>query len=433
MARGLPVTPDGAGGDADVDLEGMAHGGAAFGRAADGRVVFVGGGLPGERAAVHLTDVHERFAHGVLRAVPDPPSPDRLVVAAPCPHFGAWPARGQVPELACGGCQWQHVRYAAQLRFKADILRDCLRRIGGIADPPVRPAIGMAEPWGYRNQIRLRAGPGGLGFVAADDHAIVPITGCPIAHPAVDALRDALDADLPPGTEVTLRAGLATGDRMIVFHTPDDAIEWLEVEIDASVILARPDGGFDVAAGRPFLTEAIEDHIFVIPPTGFFQVNTAMTAVLVEAVRRACPERGGVLVDLYSGVGLFGVLLADRFRDVYSVEESPPSVAAAVDNAAGLDHVTLIEADAAEGLAHLALGADVLVADPPRAGLSADVVRLLMQHPPDTMVYVSCEPSTLARDIRQLTHGGWTLVECQPVDMFPQTYHVESVSVLRRA
>ncbi len=423
------------GGDSvvEVDLEGMAHGGAAFGRAADGRVVFVGGGLPGESAAVALTDVHERFAHGILSALPDPPSPDRLAGAAPCPHFGAWPARGRSPAGACGGCQWQHVRYDAQLRFKADVLRDTLRRIGGIADPPVRPTLGMPDPWRYRNQIRVRSGPAGLGFVAADDHTVVAIDACPIAHPAVDALRAALDADLPPGTEVTLRAGLATGDRMIVFHAPEDAVDWIEVEIDASVVLARPDGRVDVAAGRPFLVEAVEDHIFVIPPTGFFQVNTAMAAVLVEQVRQACPAHGGTLIDLYSGVGLFAVRLAERFREVFAVEDNPASVAAAVDNAAGLDHVTLLEADAAEGLAHLALGADVVVADPPRAGLSADVVRLLKQHPPDTIIYVSCEPSTLARDVRQLVSGGWSLVGCQPVDMFPQTYHVESVSVLRRA
>jgi len=419
-----------------LELTAMAHGGAAFGRAADGRVVFVAGGLPGEYATARLKEIQARFAHGILVALPDPPAPDRAVDAPPCPHFGRWPDRGQRPDRHCGGCDWQHVRYAAQLRFKADVLADSLRRLGGIDDPPVRPALGMADPWRYRNRIRLRVGPGGTGFLGLDGATVVPVRTCPIAHPLVESLIEALEGDLPPGTEVTLRAGVRTGDRMIVIDAPDAAIEdmeEIEVEVDeASVILAREDGGSAVAAGRPYLVEEVAGHAFTIPPRAFFQVNTEMADVLVDRVRAAVPEGAMRVVDVFSGVGLFGVLLADRVGEVITIEEDAASVAAAVDNAAGLDNVTLIEADAAEGLDHVGPGADVVVLDPPRAGLAVEVVRLLVAQRPDTIVYVSCDPATLARDARQLVAGGWRLIESQPVDMFPQTYHVESVNVFRR-
>jgi 23S rRNA (uracil1939-C5)-methyltransferase len=415
-----------------LTLDAMVHGGEAMGRAADARVVFVAGGLPGESVAVRLTEVQPRFARGVLAERPEAPSPDRLAGPPRCASFGDWPERGARPERFCGGCQWQFIDYAAQLRFKADILRDALRRIGGLADPPVATAIGMVDPWHYRNQIRVRSSPGGPGFIAVDSTSIVPIPFCHIAHPLVQALLESLDLDLPPGIEISLRAGVNSGDRMIVIEAAGDLIESIDTEIDASVILARPDGGEEVAAGRPYLVEEIAGHAFTIPPQGFFQVNSELAETLVRLVRAAVPAGTRTLADLYSGVGMFGVLLAGQAGEVYTVESDPASVAAAIDNAAGLANVTLLEADAAEGLDYLGFTPDVVVVDPPRAGLAQELVRLLTRQQPSTIVYVSCEPATLARDIRQLVAAGWQLVESQPVDMFPQTYHIESVNVLRR-
>jgi 23S rRNA (uracil1939-C5)-methyltransferase len=421
-----------AGAQVTLRLDAMAHGGTAMGRAEDGRMVFAHGGLPGETATVRLTEIQPRFARGVLAELPAAPSPDRLPGAPRCASFGAWPERGARPERFCGGCDWQHVDYAAQLRFKAEILRDALRRIGGLDDPPVAPVIGMDDPWHYRNQIRVRTGPGGTGFVALDHATIVPIPLCHVAHPLVQELLESLDLDLPPGIEISLRAGINTEDTMVVIHAPADLIETIDIDSDASVILARPAGGAEVAAGRPYLLEAVAGQVFMIPPRAFFQVNTAMTEILVGLVRAAVPPGTRTLVDVYSGVGLLGVLLADRVGELCTIETDPDSVAAAMDNAAGLDNVTLIEADAAEALEYLGLVPDVVVVDPPRAGMAPDALRLLTRLAPPTIVYVSCDPATLARDVRRLVAGGWRLSESQPVDLFPQTYHVESVNVLRR-
>lgn len=408
----------------------MAHGGEALARAPDGRAVFVTGGLPGETAPVRLTDEQERYARGTLADLPAAPSPDR--VTAPCPHFGSWPARGLDRGAWCGGCQWQHVRYAAQLRFKAEVLEDALRRIGGLDAPPVHAAEGMEEPWHYRNRIRLRVSPAGLAFVAADGHSLAPVSECRLAHPLVWSLVAALEGSLPPG-EVVLRAGLRTGDQMVVLQGMSAGLEDIEISLDASVVLVDGDGAPSVAAGRPFLVEELAGESFLVPATSFFQGNTVMAERLVALLRAAIADGLGTLVDVHSGVGTFAVLLAAKAREVYAIESDPVAVAAAVENAAGLDHLTLVEADAAEGLAHLGLRPDAVVVDPPRTGLDRDTLRLLAEQARDTIVYVSCEPSTLARDARHLVAAGWRLTDCWPVDMFPQTYHVESVNLFRRA
>jgi 23S rRNA (uracil1939-C5)-methyltransferase len=417
----------------DVALTAMAHGGEAMGRLEDGRVVFAAGGLPGERVRVAPTETHARWLRGVMVESPEPASPDR--VGQPrCPHFGRWPERGLSPSAWCGGCQWQHLSYEAQLRHKTAVLQDALVRLGGIPDPPVEPAIGMAEPWHYRNHLRLHVGAAGVGLVAADRATLLPISQCHITHPLVFELVDALEGDLPAGTTVALRAGIRTGDQMIVLCPPadlgDEAL--VEVEVDASVALVRPDGGWELAAGRPYLVEELAGRPFLIPPVSFFQVNTDMAEQLVALVGQLLPPRIDTLVDVYSGVGTFAVCLADRCRSVYAIESDPYAVAAAVENATGLEQVTLLEATAAEGLAYVDEPIEVLLVDPPRSGIDRQAMELLATRAADTIVYVSCEPSTLARDARQLRQHGWGLVWSRPVDLFPQTYHLESVSVFRR-
>jgi 23S rRNA (uracil1939-C5)-methyltransferase len=414
----------------DLSIEAMAHGGAGIGREAEGRVVFVEGALPGERVEARVHRVDRSFARARLSSLPDSPSPDRQ--DAPCPHFGAWPERGAAPERHCGGCQWQHASYAAQLRYKQRILEDALERIGRIEAPPVLPPIGMEDPWRYRNKLRLRAGPKGMGLISLDDARIVPLSQCPIALPEIEALIEALDLDLDVGTEVTLRASDLTGDRLIIIHADAEQIDEIEVGLDASVVLLRPDGGLEVAAGRPYLIERLEERDFIVPAASFFQVNRRMTLKLVEALREAIPDDARILADVYSGVATFSTLLAPQFEEVFAIESDREAVAAALDNASGLEQISLVEADAAEGLAYLEDHPDTILVDPPRGGLAQEMSLLLADHPAHTIAYVSCEPTTLARDLRILANGGWRLQQCQPVDMFPQTYHIESVNLLRR-
>lgn len=428
---------DPAAGAQTVTITAMAHGGEGFGRLADGRAAFVDGALPGEAAPVTAPGPG-RFVRVALAALPQPPSPDRR--SALCPHFGAWPERARRPAAHCGGCQWQHADYAAQLRFKRQVLEDCLRRIGGIQRPPVEAVMGMEEPWGYRNQLRLRWTGGGAGLVALDGRSLVPVhQHCPIAHPLVLELLEGLELELEPGTELSLRAGLATGDQMIVLHTAVKDLDSIDVERAVSVAVVDPEtGATHAAAGRPFLVEVLGGHPFMVPAAAFFQVNTVMAEVLVSQVAARLPAQGARLIDLYSGVGTFAVLMAQRFQEIVAVESSAAAVAAAVENGAGLeDRLTLIEAPAAEGLAW-ALGEtggrkdDCILLDPPRGGLDGRTLALLAEAAAGTMLYVSCDPATLARDCRRLLEAGWRLESSQGLDLFPQTYHVESVNLFRR-
>lgn len=419
-----------------VAITAMAHGGEGFGRLPDGRAAFVEGALPGEAAPVTAPGPG-RFARLALAALPEAPSPDRR--AAPCQHFGAWPERGLAPARHCGGCQWQHVDYAAQLRFKRQVLEDCLRRIGGIARPPVEAVVGMDEPWGYRNQLRLRWTGDRAGLVALDGRSLLPVAHCAIAHPLVLELLEGLELELAPGTELSLRAGLATGDQMIVLHMPAEDLDSIDVERTVSVAVVDPEtGATHAAAGRPFLVEALGGRSFMVPAAGFFQVNTAMAEVLVRQVSAWLPAQGERLIDLYSGVGTFAVLMAERFAETVAVESNAAAVAAAVENGAGLEErLTLVEAPAHEGLAW-ALGdtggrrEDCLLLDPPRGGLDGRTLALLAGAAAGTMLYVSCDPATLARDCRRLAEAGWRLEASQGLDMFPQTYHIESVNLFRR-
>ncbi len=420
----------------EVAIQGMANGGEGVGRLPDGRVAFVDGALPGETVAIAAPGPG-RFVRAPMASLPVPPSAARLAHAA-CPHFGGWPERGRLPEAHCGGCQWQHATYAAQLAYKADVVRDCLARIGGLADPPVAPTLGMDHPWGYRNQLRVRLAGGRPALVALDGRSLLPITECPIAHPLVVDLLSCLDMDLPDGIEITLRAGTATGDRLIAIHAPAEELAEVDVELDVSVTLVDPQtGAVHVAAGRPFLVEQLGGHRFMVPAAGFFQVNTAMAERLVAQVRAWLPMGGERLIDLYSGVGTFAVLLADRFAEVVAVESYGPAVAAAVDNASGLEHLQLVEAPAAEGLAWAldeggGRSTDCILLDPPRAGVDRDTLGLLAQAAAGTMIYVSCDPATMARDARRLAEAGWVLEASQPVDMFPQTHHIETVNRFTR-
>ncbi len=426
-----------------IELTGMAHGGAAIGREEDGRAVFVEGGLPGEHVSARLEEQKPRWARAMLDVLPEPPSPDR-VAEARCPHFGAWPERGRSQTHWCGGCRWQHVDYAAQLRFKADILRDSLSRIGGIADPPVEAVVPMADPWGYRNSLTTRLSGGRPSLVSLEGSALVPLETCAIAHPRVLSLMEEFEADLPDGTIVRFRA--ATGDgadpdeRLIVIEDPTGMVDDVAVSVPASVVIAGPPGQIAVAAGRPFLIEHFLGRPVTVPASSFFQVNTQMAQKLAALVVDAVPSDAQTVIDAYCGVGTWALAIAaadeanpDRPpRAVWAIDDDPDAIAAAVENMAGLSAATLIEGDAAEGMAHVEGRIDAVIVDPPRGGIGKAFVSLLASRRPPTIAYVSCEPTTLARDAERLRAIGYRLEVCRPVDMFPQTSHIESVSTFVR-
>lgn len=401
-------------------MESLAHLGAGIVRDG-GKVIFVPYTAPGDLVRVRIVEDKPRFARAALEEVLEP-SPHR--VDPLCPYFGH-----------CGGCQWQHIAYPVQVQYKSRIVAQQLEHVGKLSGVDVRETVGMDEPWGYRNSARLTVGTdGALGFQRFESHEVVAIEDCPILHPSLRDLLRGLDVQFAELIALTLRAGTRTGERMIVMETAGDEPPELEVDAPVSCALALEDGRVATLIGETALHEVVAGRRYRISPTSFFQVNTWGAERLVETVAQALEPRGGErLLDLYCGVGLFGLALADRVGEVVGVEVSPSAVADALANAEGMDNVTLVEGPAEEALSELEWAFDLAVVDPPRGGVHPTALRALLEKRPRRIAYVSCEPTTLARDCIEFVRAGYRLRHVQPVDMFPQTYHIESVALLEAA
>ena len=384
-----------------IDITTVAAGGDGLGRDEGGRVVFVPGALPGESVAVEVVQQKKDYARarlvGVVRA-----SSDR--VEPPCPFV----AEG------CGGCDWQHIAPGAQRRHKAAVVADALRRQAhldvAVDEGPELPATG------YRTILRGVAVEGGFGLRRRSSHEVVDIGPCLVAHPLVDELVQ--DGRYPDG-DVVLRAGAGTGERLVVVHgdpastaVPDDVRVVSESEL--------------AGGRRAWFHDELAGHRWRISATSFFQARADGAEALVEAARRAAEgalPAGGHLVDLYGGVGLFARTLSAE-GPVTLVEQSASSAADARVNLEGLD-ARVVRAD----VDHWgATKADLVVADPPRAGLGARAVGKIAATHTGRVVVVSCDPAALGRDARLLGEAGYDLVSCQLVDLFPHTSHVEVVS-----
>ncbi len=416
----------------DILIDAMAHGGEGIGRH-QGKAVFVPYTIPGERVRVEVVEEKERWARGRLVEVLAA-SPDRI--EPPCPYFGP----GQ-----CGGCQWQHIRYERQAELKQAIVTDQLRRLGRLADPPVADIVVMADPadesrfldYGYRNhaQFALDA-EGRLSFRRTASHDLIAVDRCLLLADRLDELHAALDLAEPALTGVSLRAGLNTGDALILFETAGDEALELELDLPAACALKTP-AGLRPLIGEPFITEEVHGRHYRISAESFFQVNTAAAAALVDIVTAyADPQPGDILLDAYCGAGLFALALAGQVAEVIGIEGSPSACEDFAFNAGKLLNASLHEGAIEEVLPALLAGgqrADLVILDPPRAGAGPAVLRDLAALGPRRMVYISCDPASLARDVEHLHAAGYRIVEVQPVDLFPQTFHVECVVKIEKA
>jgi 23S rRNA (uracil1939-C5)-methyltransferase len=440
----------------EITIDDLAFGGEGVGRL-DGYVMFVRGGLPGDRLRVMVVEARGRYGRGRIEAVLTP-SPDR--VEAPCPYFGQ-----------CGGCRLQHQAYPAQLAFKEKQVRDCLTRLGGLPPFELRPIVPAPEPYGYRNKMEFTVAGEALGLHAAERYdVVVDIERCLLQSETMNTLLDEVRRQVraraltvwDPRTErgllrfVTIREGRRPGEAMvnIVASAPDvpalvPVAERLKARAPAtaSVVLNVNDKKASVAVGseehlllgRDHITEALSGVTFQVSAGSFFQTNTVQAERLFGLVAEAC-ELGGTetVMDLYSGTGAISLLLAGRAGHVYGIEVSAAAVADAVRNAQanGIANCTFVAGEVRHVLPALmadGVRASVVVADPPRAGFHPRALAALAALAPARIVYVSCNPATLARDVGDLTRQGYRLQCVQPVDMFPQTPHIEAVARLTRA
>lgn len=403
----------------DITLTGMAYGGDAFGRDANGRMIFVPFAIPGERIQAEIVETHKRWARArlvkVLKA-----SPER--VAPRCRHF-----------TDCGGCHYQHMPYQIQLKSKAEIVRSQLERLGGFEDPPVETIIASQSPWNTRNHLKFSLTPDGrLGFNAPGSNRVVPIDECHLPEPNLASLWPRLDLETIQGLKrITLRTGIE-GERMLILHGDDDPDVNVTTDLPASVVWLSP-RGMTVLAGEGFLTIDVLDRAFKVSANSFFQVHTALAGEVVQHVLEALRfQPGETILDLYAGVGLFSAFLAQKGVRVVAVEESPVACADFENNLAEFDHVELYEAPVEVALPAIHTHPSAVIIDPPRVGLSLEAIKQLIKLSSPLLVYVSCDPATLARDGQRLDKAGYQLERCTPIDMFPQTYHIETLSIWRR-
>jgi 23S rRNA (uracil1939-C5)-methyltransferase len=395
----------------DVAIAGVAAGGEGVGRLEDGRVVFVRGALPGEQVRVRVAEDRKRFARGALVEVVEA-APER--VAPPCPQV----------EAGCGGCDWQHVAPAAQRELKARIVTDALRRIGRVDPPP--PELGPdLAPEGWRTTVRAvinDEGRAGFRLHHAHDPLAVGPGGCIVAHPLVDEiLREGVFP--PPVAEVTVRAGAATGERLVLCAP---AVGDSRVP-GAGVSMVGVD---QLASGhRSWIHEVVAGRRWRISAQSFFQSRPDGAEALVDAVDAAVGEAltpGAAVVDLYSGVGLFAGVLGKRTGGrVVAVESNRSAVADARINLGDLDGARIVRSDVRRW--HPS-GADVVVADPSRHGLGAEVIPRIRATGAAALALVSCDPGALGRDAGLLAGDGWVLGSVRLVDLFAHTSHVEVVT-----
>jgi 23S rRNA (uracil1939-C5)-methyltransferase len=367
-----------------------------MGRLADGRVVFVAFAAPGELVEIEVERVHSDYLEGVVTNVLEP-SPDRIEPR--CALFGE-----------CGGCQLQHMTYESQLAAKESIVREQIERIGGLDSSVVRPIVAAPEPWGYRNHLRFSTGKthGDVGFIHRRGRGLLKVESCPVADPWANEILPAMQGKTAALHQVQIRRDPSTGNYLIA-----PAIEGLELE-----------------SGQPHYTETLAGHEFQVSVASFFQVNHAQAERMVQLIGAALPVKSRLLVDAFAGVGTFAVAFADRFDRVIAIEEAPSAVKDAQVNVAATPNVDIRKGRVEELLPALAAPPDAILLDPPRAGCLPVVLDAINRFQPETVVYVSCNPSTLARDLRVLVDGGFQLESVTPLDMFPHTGHIESVSAL---
>ncbi len=422
------------------------------------KAVFVPGALPQEVVKAKVVRSEPRYLEAELLQI-EKRSPHRT--RPDCPVYEQ-----------CGGCQLQHMDYGGQLAEKEEIVRESFARYTGLDKPPIRPMAGMAVPWAYRHKAQLQAGPIGgrtvLGLYSPASHKLVDVAGCPVQQPdinqAAQVIRDLIDElGLPPYQEktkegllrtVVLRKSSHSGELQVTFVLSKDRLP-KEKELIEGIAARLPEVATiavniqpkntplvfgehtRILWGKPVIEERLGDLSYRLSPRAFFQINPAQTTVLYDFVKEAAALTGvEQVVDAYCGTGTIALWLAPQAAEVRGIEEIAEAVRDAQENARlnGIDNVRFFQGKSEELLPKWikeGYRPDVIVVDPPRTGCDRKFLAAVLQARPKRFVYVSCNPATLAKDCKVLIDGGFTLAWVQPLDMFPQTSHVECVVLLK--
>ena len=423
----------------DVTIEKLIYGGDGLARQ-DGATIFVPFVIPGELVSIQETERNKKFIRGLPETILKP-SPER--VTPPCPYF-----------QICGGCNYQHIPYESQLRYKEEILRETLRRIGKI-DWKGPITTHSAAPLNYRNRAQWKVrnpeneAPAEIGYFRAESTALVPIETCPIVSPRLEqtlaAIRKMLaNRELPPSLREIEAFADSTDEHVLLTFSfaqmPQAsanfaaairaAMPWTSSTLFQTVSQSRME-----LFGAGHIEHVVNGFTYRVSHFSFFQVNRFLTQEMSAAVCAAAGQ-GALAVDLFAGVGLFSLPLTKSFKRVIAVEANPVAVtdceANAADNPDRPGELEIREADSLEFLRRFREKPDCIVLDPPRAGLSPEGAAKIVKKSPRRIVYVSCEPSTLARDLAAFLAEGYDIAAIDFFDVFPQTFHIETLVKLEK-
>jgi len=413
----------------ELTLTAMSNGPAAIGRDPQtGRAIFVPFAIAGEKVRVEIVEERPTFARARLLEVLEP-SPQRTMPA--CQHFGV-----------CGGCHYQHMTYAAQLEWKRQIVIEQLARLGGIENPPVQATLPSPDPLHYRNHVQFtQDDQGRLEYVSVSPgRPVLAIQECPIARPEIMQLFEQIDIERLNVDQIGLRVG-ADDETMLIFETDSTETPDVEIDLPTSVAAVNNEGEAVTLIGSDHLIQEINGRAFQVSASSFFQVNNALAEQLVQLALTALgASAGDTVLDLYCGVGLFTSFIAPQVSQVIGVEAFGPAVRDAEVNLDEFENVALYESSVEGALGHIATTLNEqdprssikVILDPPRAGCDKAVIDQLVALAPARIVYISCDPATLARDAKRLAEGGYRLISAQPVDMFPQTHHIETLACFEK-
>jgi len=449
----------------DLQVSNLAYGGKGIARR-EGFVFFVAGAVPGDVVRATVTKVKKNYAEARLEEILEP-SPERR--RPECPHFGS-----------CGGCRWQSLEYSAQLRYKEQQVRESLEKLGGLEGFKLQPIRGMEDPWRYRNKVEFSIGAGEDGKTVIGFHppgrwdTVLPLTQCLLVPEATEGIRNvveewARDSGLAPWDareergflrHLTIREAYSTGEILVSLTTSGSNLPGSAGLVEsiraahpqtAGILHSVNEGAAGVANhipyttlwGRPHIYEELDGLRLKVSIDAFLQTNTRMSSILYGLIAEAADLTGREIVwDLYSGIGSIGLYLTGKAQSVLGIEMVPAAVADSRENAIlnGIESAYFLEGNARPVLKQILEGKrevptglvrpDVVVLDPPRGGLAKKVVGRVAAAAPARVVYVSCNPTTMASNLRQFAELGYALQRITPVDMFPHTPHIEAVGLL---
>lgn len=436
-----------------ISIDKVIYGGDGLGRLDSGEIVFVPFSAPGDSGTIALLpQTGRKPKRGTWQSLSNP-SPMRQ--DPKCSVYGQ-----------CGGCHWQHIQSDEHVGLKLSIFEETCRRLGKLTDIPTTP-IATKQPWQYRLRCQWHLDGQGqsltLGFHAADSHEVIPFDTCELLHPTLQAVYESLHQHLPElagCTHIEARvsdrrheATEAPAAWQLILTSPqpqsvplaktcakDGPPAWLPTGLASIVITNSVTEEISCLFGDEYLTQVVGEAAFQVHGLSFCQVNRTATETLLAVLQEQCMPEPASIIDLYAGIGVWGLSLSPRVSEsITLLESSPYATQDAHDNAMSFENktkadITVIEGNLDETLLNVDEQADVVIIDPPRAGLSKTVLRWLANHPPKQCFYLSCDPTTLARDLAILVNDhGWTIQHAWVGDMFPQTYHMESLVLLTPA